>query len=96
MKKIAVFIAIAFSVSLMASCVSTKPIAATSNTVGSKVGVSSTTVILGMFCFGNSGNTGVQKAAERGGIKKISTVDIKTEILFPFIAEKRSCVVTGE
>jgi|WetSurMetagenome_2_1015567.scaffolds.fasta_scaffold1002613_1 hypothetical protein len=96
MKKFVALVAFAILVSLVASCASTLPVAATSNPVGSKVGVASTTVLFYMFCLDNSGNTGVQKAAEKGGIKKISTVDIKTEILFPGVAIKRSCIVTGE
>jgi hypothetical protein len=96
MKKLIALVAFALVIALFASCASTTPVAATSNPVGSKVGVASTTILFYMFCLDNGGNTGVQKAAEKGGIKKISTVDLKMEILFPGIAMKRSCIVTGE
>ncbi len=47
---------------------------ATSNTVGSKVGQSQRTSVLGLVAIGNSG---IDAAAKAGGIKKISHVDVR-------------------
>ncbi len=47
---------------------------ATSNTLGSKVGTSKRTSILGLVSIGNSG---IQDAAREAGIKKVSHVDVR-------------------
>ncbi len=54
------------------SCVTTRPITATSNPVGNKVGVAKTTVVLNVF--GND-DIGINTAAKNGGITRISHVD---------------------
>lgn len=56
-----------------ASCSTTMPIAATSNSVGNKCGVAKTTTVLSVF--GGSADCGINKAAKNGGITKISHVD---------------------
>ena len=59
---------------LVAGCASlTVPVSATSHPVGSKVGQSSGTIWLGFF--GGHVDTGIQAAAQNGGIKNVSTVD---------------------
>lgn len=52
----------------------TKPVSATSNPVGKKVGTASYSNVLGLVA---TGDGGIQKAAKDGGIKKISHVDQK-------------------
>ncbi len=94
-KKLIALFALVLLAAFLGSCAHTLPVGATSNNVGSKVGVASTTMILGIFA-PDGGNAGVQKAAENGGIKKISTVDQKIEMVFLTIIMKRSTIVTGE
>lgn len=47
---------------------------ATSNTLGSKVGQSQRTSVLGLVAIGNSG---IEAAAKSAGIKKVSHVDVR-------------------
>lgn len=47
---------------------------ATSNTLGTKVGQSQRTSVLGLVAIGNSG---IQAAAKSAGIKKVSHVDVR-------------------
>lgn len=77
MKKIFSLVAVALSsVALLTSCGlyvdETHPVAATSNPVGKKVGTSRSTNVLQIV---HSGDGGINKAAQQGGIKKISHVD---------------------
>lgn len=93
MKKIMSFVVIAFfGVTLFTSCLgaayvdATGPVTATSNPVGKKVGTSSSTNVLGIVYTGDSG---INKAAKDGGIKKISHVDQEqTSILGLFTTYK--------
>ena len=78
----------------LSSCEITRPIAATSNPVGSKIGTSTAFGILMFPPFVGAGNTGIQKAAKNGGITKIGTVDY-TERYF-FLWRTWTCTVTGE
>lgn len=65
---------------------------ATSNTVGTKVGTSSSTGVLGLVVVGDAS---IQEAANKAGIKKISHVDVKkTSILGLFATYKT--IVYGE
>lgn len=59
----------------LSSCSIIVPVAATSNPVGTKVGTSKATVYLGVFAFDQDAS--IQTAAKNGGIKTISTVDMK-------------------
>ncbi len=77
------------------SCAVTAPVCATGNPVGSKVGVASTTCILGAFFF-DGGDASIKSAAKNGGISKISTVDFKSEMVFLYFVQKYSTIVTGE
>ena len=67
----------ALSVFLFTSCAATRPIAVTSNPVGNKCGEATTVKILGIF--GTSSNNGINAAAKKGGITKISHVDYNTK-----------------
>lgn len=72
MKK-ASFLFAAAAAMVLSSCSITRPVNATSNDVGSKVGKSSGTCYLGILCF--NVDASIQTAARNGGISKISTVD---------------------
>jgi len=52
-----------------------QPVTATSNIVGTKVGTSKCTSVLGIAAYGNGG---INEAAKNAGITKISHVDVKT------------------
>lgn len=81
------------AIASLSSCALTVPVAATSNPVGSKVGVSSGMGLLGVIQM--SPDSGIQQAAKNGGITKISTVDFKvTNILG--IYQTYTCTITGE
>lgn len=66
------FVSLAFCGMLFASCSTTTPISATSNPVGNKCGEVKTHRILG---FGGSADLGINKAAKKAGITRISHVD---------------------
>lgn len=55
------------------SCASTRPITATSNPVGNKVGIAKTTKVFNIF--GGKDDMGINAAAKNGGITRISHVD---------------------
>jgi len=96
MKKVRnVFFAVAVAgLMMLSSCSLTRPVAATSNPVGSKVGVASTTQIIGFFPDG--GDASIQTAAKNGGITKISTVDYRFSLVFLTFIMKHETIVTGE
>jgi len=60
---------------ILSSCSLTLPITATSNPVGSKVGVAKTISVIAFYPDG--GDASIQTAAKNAGISKISTVDVK-------------------
>lgn len=70
----------------------TSPLTATSNKIGPKVGESHCISILGLVALGDGG---VQEAANKAGIKKISTIDTKTMSILG-VYTKTTTVVTGE
>ena len=80
MKKL--FVAAALATALT-SCSLTLPAAATSNPVGRKVGTATAT------------DASIQKAAQNGGITKISTVDIKQTSILGIVVSYET-IVTGE
>ena len=93
MKKTIKMVVIAtFSVVMFSSCSVTRPITATSNTVGNKCGEASTVRILGL---GGSSNVGINKAAKNAGITKISHVDFSTYSFLGFYT-KSTTRVYGE
>lgn len=79
---------------LFSSCEITRPIAATSNPVGTKRGVSKACGILMFPPFIGAGNAGIEKAVKKGQITKISTVDFTSQSYILFNIWK--CTVTGE
>lgn len=78
---------------LMASCSLTLPVTATSNSVGSKVGTAKATGFFYILFF--NADASIQKAAKNGGIKKISTVDIKQTNILGILVTYET-IVTGE
>ena len=90
MKKL--FVAAALATALT-SCSLTLPAAATSNPVGKKVGTATATGYLGVLFFG--ADASIQKAAQNGGITKISTVDIKHKSILGIVVSYET-IVTGE
>ncbi|GAB5465020.1 MAG: hypothetical protein Kapaf2KO_04560 [Candidatus Kapaibacteriales bacterium] len=93
MKKIKTMLALAIMGGIMASCSLTLPVAATSNTVGSKVGTASATGFLSVFFF--NADASIRTAAKNAGITKISTVDIKMGNILGLIVTYET-IVTGE
>jgi hypothetical protein len=93
-KKLSVIVTILAVFVMLYSCELTKPIGATSNPIGSKVGKSEAIGILAFPPFSGSGDAGVVKAAKNGGITKISTIDYTYS--WYFIYQKWTCTVTGE
>lgn len=77
----------------LTSCAVTLPVNATSNEVGSKVGMSKATGYLNILWFDQDAS--IQKAAKQGGITKISTVDLKQTDLLGII-QTYECIVTGD
>jgi hypothetical protein len=89
MKKVFLIFAAAL---LLSSCAITLPVNATSNEVGSKVGMSKATGYLNVLWFDQDAS--IQKAAKQGGITKISTVDLKQTNMLGII-QTYECIVTG-
>ena len=89
MKKLFLIFAAAL---LLSSCAITLPVNATSNDVGSKVGMSTATGYLNVLWFDQDAS--IQKAAKQGGITKISTVDLKQTNMLGII-QTYECIVTG-
>lgn len=84
---------VAASALLLSSCSLTLPVDATSNPVGSKVGTAKATGYLGFLFFGQDAS--IKKAAKKGKITKISTVDVKATNLLGLIVTYET-IVTGE
>lgn len=92
MKKALVVLALVLAFVLV-GCTTVAPLTATSNPLGSKVGEATGTYLFGIPLSFNI-DLGVQKAAQNGGISKISTVDVKVKNLV--VLTKITTVVTGE
>ena len=81
---------------LLSSCMTiSRPIAATSNPVGSKCGEAKSTIILGIWSTKGDEN-GIDKAAKSAGITKISHVDSYTKSYVFGIVQKQTTKVYGE
>ena len=81
---------------LLGSCVTiSRPVAATSNPVGSKCGVAKSTIILGLWSSKGDEN-GIDKAAKDAGITKISHVDTYQKNYFFGIVTEQITKVYGE
>lgn len=74
----------------MTSCSAVNPLAATSNTVGTKCGKASYPVFLSVLTFG--GDASINTAAKNAGIKKISHVDVKTTSILGLYGTKTTYV----
>ncbi|MGQ1891108.1 TRL-like family protein [Thermophagus sp. OGC60D27] len=92
-KKVSKIFAVLGVMAMMASCSLVLPVNATSNSVGSKVGTATATGYLGVLFFDQDAS--IQKAAENGGITKISTVDLKSTSILGIIVTYET-IVTGE
>lgn len=78
---------------LISACSMNRPICATSNPLGSKVGIYTQTSFLGFPPPANN-DAAIAKAALNGGITKISTVDFRSTWML-FIM-KYETIVTGD
>ena len=77
---------------LLSACTMNKPICATSNPTGNKVGTYSQTSWLGFPPLANT-NSAIAKAAENGGITKIATADHNITWMIFYL--KYTTIVTG-
>lgn len=93
MKKLKALAALVISAGILASCSLTLPVAATSNTVGSKVGTAKATGFLYILFF--DADASIRTAAKNAGITKISTVDIKQTNILGILTGFET-IVTGE
>ena len=75
------------------ACTVTRPLTATSNPIGNKVGTASSQAFLGWLLYG--GDSSIQAAAKQGNITRVATVDVKTTNAF-YVFIKRTTIVTGE
>lgn len=78
---------------VMSSCSLTLPVAATSNSVGQKVGTAKATGVFHILFF--NADASIQTAAKNGGIAKISTVDVKHNNFLGIVTSYET-IVTGE
>jgi len=82
MKKAIIIVALAFAVIALMGCPAVnKPALMGTGVVGSKIGQSSGSIILGLF---GDVDAGVIAAAKAGGITKIGLVDVKVKTLMGF------------
>ncbi len=93
MKKTKTIFALLAVIAMMSSCSLTLPVAATSNSVGNKVGEAKATGYFGVLFF--DADASIRTAAKNAGITKISTVDIKQTSLLNIIVTYTT-IVTGE
>lgn len=91
-KKVKTIVAALAVTAVMAGCALTLPVNATGNAIGRKVGTAKATGYLGLFF---DQDASIRKAAENGGITRISTVDIKATSLMNIIVTYET-IVTGE
>lgn len=95
MKKVSIVLLVVLIGLFAMSCATyTMPISATSNEMGSKVGVATGQTFLGYF--GADTETGIQQAAANGGITKISSVDFSFNVGILGFVQTYTCTVTGE
>ena len=92
MKKVFTAVA-ACAVLVLSSCSITLPVAVSSNAIGSKVGMATAPVYLGVLSFG--GDASIMAAAKQGGIKRVSTVDMKSTN-FLYLYQTYTTIVSGE
>ena len=93
MKKVKSILFATSAIIAMSSCTVGYPVLTTDNAIGSKVGESSYSVVLGTFIT-KGGDASIQKAAANGDITKIATVDFVVK--GGLFKQTVSTVVTGE
>ena len=79
----------------VSACSLTAPLAVTSNPVGTKTGESTALLLWGVVPLLNQ-DFGIYKAAKKGGISKISTVDVKQKAILGGLIVKYTTIVSGE
>ena len=95
MKKFLKSIAIVACCAFATSCaVITTPVTATDVPVGTKCGVSESMTYLGIYT--TNPENGINQAAKKAGIKKISHVDSYTTMYLLGIVQKHTVKVYGE
>ena len=92
MKKVLLF-ALAGASFALASCSITLPVAVSSNPIGSKMGEADAQVFFHVLSFG--GDASIMKAARKGGITRVATVDMKVSNILG-IVQTYTTIVTGE
>lgn len=91
--KIMSFLSALLLAATLSACTVSLPIATSGNSIGSKQGKASSSIILGIIAFGDSS---IPAAAKNGGVTKVSTVDLQyTSILFG-LYQQFTTVVIGE
>lgn len=93
MKPIHLMLVVLVILLLISACTINRPISATSNPLGQKVGVYTQTSLFGFPPIANK-DAAIAKAAYNGGITKISTVDYNTTWML-FVV-KYETIVTGD
>jgi len=94
-KSIAMVIVLAVICFLFAGCysINVPVVVPANNTVGSKVGTASGTILFGAF---GKADASIQAAMANGKITKISTVEFKATYAFFHIFQSFTVTVTGE
>ena len=97
MKKTFKVLATVLAVAFVSSCATiTNPVTVTTNPLGSKCGVSKSTVYLGGIVSSKGEENGIDKAAKEAGITKISHVDSYTKSILCGLIIKQTTKVYGE
>lgn len=91
--KIMTILGVGFVAAMLSGCALTLPVNATGNAVGSKVGTAKATGFLSFLFFDQDAS--IRAAAKNGGIKRISTVDLKQTSVLGLIVTYET-IVTGE
>jgi hypothetical protein len=93
-KKI-IFVASVASVILLTACTVTRPVTATSNPIGTKVGTAKgSSWLWGTLCF--KVDNSIKTAAKNGGVTRIATVDRKRKIYPLGFVIQYTTIVTGD
>lgn len=87
------FLAASFAALTLSSCSITLPVAVSSNPIGSKMGEADAQVFFHILSFG--GDASIMKAAKKGGITRVATVDMKVSDILG-IVQTYTTIVTGE
>ena len=97
MKKTFKVLAVALACAFVSSCATiSSPVTATSNPLGSKCGVSKSTLYLGGLWSSKGEENGIDKAAKSAGITKISHVDSFMKSYLLGIVMEQTIKVYGE